>query len=497
MNAPAATPTVQVTSGSISGLRTDPRDGRLRQPVLAFKGVPYAAAPTGSDRFGPPLAPAPWSGVREAHHHAPVSPQRPSPLEAVLGGRDLTMSEAECLALSVWTPGLDGAKRPVLFWVHGGAFVTGSGGVPWYDGTSFAGNHDVVLVTINYRLGALGFTHHGPGYTNAGIRDQMAALRWVHEHIATFGGDPGNVTIFGESAGAMSVGTLLAVPSATGLFRRAILQSGAASNALSADNAARLAEQLRVQLGSIDARSATVDQLLDAQVAVSASRGIGALPFAPAVDGEILTHHPLDAISEGAAAGIDVMIGTNAEEMRLFTVMDPSAGNLDREKLIKRTAAFVSPERAATIVDAYCAARPGQNPADTWVAIASDHVFVAPARRLLGAHHGHGNIYNYLFQWQTPAFGGRLGSCHALEIPFVFDNLHQPGIEQFTGSGTERQQIAVAMNAAWAAFARTGSPAPAGEWPAWRPDQPATRVFDAETGVINGWRSEEVSLWLA
>src|SRR3712207_215533 len=239
--------------------------GELGDGVHVFRGIPYARPPVGELRFRPPQPPEPWAGARPATAFGSIAMQSPSPLENLFGAAERPSMSEDCLYLNIWTPGLDGARRPVMVWIHGGAFVTGSGSTPWYDGTRFAARGDVVVVTLNYRLGAFGFLHLADligesfvGSGNAGILDQAAALAWVRDNIAAFGGDPENVTIFGESAGAMSVGTLLALPAARGLFQRAILQSGAASNAMSRERANEVAGRLLEALGIPREKSETI-----------------------------------------------------------------------------------------------------------------------------------------------------------------------------------------------------------------------------------------------
>ena len=238
---------VQTTCGPVSGIDHD--------GISVFRGLPYAEPPIGERRFRPPVARTPWTEVRACEHASAVAWQNPSPLEGMLGAAKPPTGD-DHLTLNIWTPGLDDARRPVLFWIHGGAFVTGSGSTPWYEGTRFARTHDVVVVTINYRLGALGFLHladiAGPdweGSGNLGILDQSAALRWTKENVAGFGGDPDNITIFGESAGGMSVGTQLGLPASKGLFRRAIAQSGAAGHVHDRESATAVARRMLEVLG--------------------------------------------------------------------------------------------------------------------------------------------------------------------------------------------------------------------------------------------------------
>lgn len=470
--------------------------GRREHGVHVFSGIPYARAA----RFHAPMSPQPWTETLEATSFGPIAPQLPSPLSDLLGGASDELAE-DCLSLNVWTPGLDG-RRPVMVWIHGGAFVMGSGSSPWYDGTRFATSGDVVLVTINYRLGAFGFTHldeiggeEFAGSGNAGIRDQIAALGWVRDNIATFGGDPGNVTVFGESAGAMSIATLLGTPDAQGLFHKAILESGAAQFVADRDEAAATAAKLLAAAGVDDvatlARLPMADLLEAQRVVVEAEGGVG-LPFRPVVDDVVLRQAPLDTIAAGACGNVPVLVGTNRDEMTLFLIMDPALGQLDRAGLVSR-AARIFGDRAGAAVAVYETNRPGAVPRDVLIAISSDSTFRIPALRLLEAQLAQGRpAHSYLFTWATPAFGGALGSTHGLELPFVFDNLHQAGADVFTGDGTDRAALAEAMHSAWTRFAHTADPG----WPAYDLDRRATRVFDGiDNPVTDDPGGDERRLW--
>lgn len=490
--------------------------GSERGGVLRFRGIPYAAPPTGSLRFRPPQELDAWSGVRDATAFGPMAPQALGSLEAMLGA-GLQAQDESCLTLNVVTPGCDDARRPVMVWIHGGGFVTGAGSIPWYSGARFAERDDVVVVSINYRLGALGYTHLGPqlgeAYAtagNSGILDQVAALTWVRDEIAAFGGDPGNVTIFGESAGAMSVGTLLGMPAAGGLFHRAIAQSGAAHNSMEAGAAAEVTAELVGELGTSDPSvllDASVDDILAAQQAVSV-RYLGRrlagqsaalrLPFQPVVDGVALPARPIDAVAGGSAAGVALVAGTNAHEFTLFTALDPS-GELTQDVLLGRAEALLGEGRGAEVLAAYRAENPVGSDDDLWTALGTDWAFRIPAIRLLDAQSAHQPAtFGYLFTYESTAFGGKLRSCHALDIPFVFDVVDRHGSAMFIGDiGPEAVALAGGMRSAWATFARTGTPAGQGlpEWPAYDPDRRTMMELGARPGLLHDHAPATRALW--
>jgi para-nitrobenzyl esterase len=386
----------------------------------------------------------------------------------------------DCLTLNVTTPALDDAGRPVLVWIHGGGFRTGQGAIPWYNGTSFAKRGDIVTVSINYRLGALGFadlTDLGDGVRNSGVSgilDQIAALGWVRENIAAFGGDPSRVTVAGESAGAMSVGVLLGSPAAAGLFRGAIAQSGAAHHALPADTARSIGERLLDRLGASsleELRSLKWQKILEAQTQVELElagtsklgatdvSGAAGMPFQPSIGSDALPTHPLDAVRGGAASDLALLVGTNTHETTLW-----NQGETDERRLEKIAARYL-PD-VGTALDAYRTDHPNASPFDLLIAITTDHMFRIPALRLAEAHASRGgNTWNYLFSWKARGFGGRLGATHALEIPFTFNNLERMGVDVFLGEGPLPRDLADAMHAAWISFIRDGSPESTNEWP--------------------------------
>jgi para-nitrobenzyl esterase len=389
--------------------------------------------------------------------------------------------------------------------------VIGSGRTVIYDGGRLARQGDVVVVTINYRLGALGFAHLGltgaPGLedaANLGIQDQIAALRFVREHIAAFGGDPDNVTVFGESAGAMSVGTLLGAPSARPLFRRAILQSGAAHNVSSRDGGARAAEAFLRELGATPAtarkalENASVAAILAAQQRASVALGLahGTLPWQPAVDGRVVPRQPLAAIAAGELRDVPILAGTNRDEWKLFTLFDAKTRRIDAAGVRRRLARILPETGADEAFELYRKSTEGAGPLALWEAIQADRIFRYPASRLAELQSAHQPAtYKYLFDW-TPRVGrDRIGACHALEIPFVFGTIAHPAMRLLLGATSGAQALSRTMREAWLSFARTGEPVSAslGKWAPYEGSERNTmrigRRFEVLRAPLDGLRS--------
>ena len=451
------------------------RQGRVRgyvtNGVAAFKGIPYAAPPFGPHRFQPPRPRESWDGVRDALEYGRVAPQPPypPPFDQLLG--DQGRPGEDCLNLNVWTPDPTGGGLPVMVWIHGGSFVRGSGALPTYDGTSFA-RDGVVCVTINYRLGADGFLSLGDGTANRGLLDQIAALEWVQENIRAFGGDPARVTIFGESAGAFSVATLLSMPGAEGLFQRAIAQSGAGHHTSSPATAQlvgrNLADKLGVPPTMPSIAAVPVDRLVEAQAELGQELAVRPDPvrwgevagngmiFEPVVDGEVVPARPIERIAAGAGGGVDLMVGTTAEEWRFFLVPGGAIDRVTEERL--STTARVMGLDVEQALSVYRAARPQATAGDLLAALITDWFFRIPAIRLAEAHAKNGgSTHMYEFAWRSPLFDGRFGAAHAVEIGFVFDNLDHRGGMTLAG-GDPPQALADAMHRAWVAFATSGEP---------------------------------------
>lgn len=483
---------VETASGKVEGFE--------KRGVLQFRGIPYAAPPVGDRRWRPPQPVEPWPGTREAAAYGPVAPQTASAMHKALGAQPPPSDEGACLTLNVWTPAPDDAKRPVMVWLHGGSYVIGDGRTAWYDGVHYARHRDVVVVTCNYRLGALGYLHLddvlGPDFAasgNCGVLDQIAVLSWVRDNIAGFGGDPGNVTIFGESAGAMSTSTLLGTPAASGLFHRAIAQSGALAHVHpDPDSSARIAHEFIAELGLDTAGAARlidapVEQLLAAQETLvnrqfgGSGEGIGII-FQPGVDGVVIPAHPLDAVRGGLSAGVPLLTGVTSEEMKLFIAFAGEFAQMDDDQLAQRASAAISPS-LANVADLYKAHLGEADRIDLWSRILTDRVFTYPCVELLEAQAAHAPTFGYEFAFRSQAMGGLFGAAHAVDIPFTFDNLTAPGAQFFVGEPTEAMQtLATACADAWTGFARSTAPRADGlpEWPEWDPTQAATMVLDLE-----------------
>ena len=441
--------------------------------IVRHLGIRYASAA----RFeAPVLVPFdPSAGPFDTA--GPVSPQVPGMMEQLLGINAESMSE-DCLFLNVFAPEGAGpdSNLPVLYWIHGGAYVNGSGSVPWYDGGSLAARGHVV-VTINYRLGALGFLGEG----NWGTLDQICGLQWVRQYVAQFGGDPGNVTIFGESAGGSAVVSLLAAPDAQGLFHKAWAMSPSINQLRTLDTASAWASAFFQHAGVADldeAKALPLDKVLEAQAAVLAMPSTGYEMFTPAAGGLGL---PTDLMDVVAASPVPLSVGTNRDENLLFLAFDPRYSSADDAKWHEHCVHQFG-DRADEAKAAYEAARPGASPLWLIAAAQTDHVFRRPAQRLSEARSAAGNAtWMYWFTWASPAFGGVLGSAHALDIPFAFDNLHQPGIDMLLGDGAERQAIATRFADEISSFSAKGTPS----WEPFDTAERATLRIDATVELLH------------
>lgn len=478
--------------------------GSLVDGVFAFKGIPYAAAPFGSRRFLPPQPAPAWDGVRDALTYGPTVPKPPyfPPFDVLLP--EPVIAGEECLNLNIWTPDTGHSGLPVMVWIHGGAFRNGTGVIPTYDGSRFA-RDGVVCVTINYRLGIDGFLYFGDGNANRGLLDQVAALEWVRENIAAFGGDSSNVTIFGESAGGMSVTSLLSMPRAEGLFRRAIAQSGAGHHAHTPETSRlvthHLAELLQVEATPDALAAIPLERLVAAQVELAndvikrpdpALWGevlVNLMPFEPTIDGDALPQLPIKHIFAGASKGVEVLVGTNSEEYRFFTVPPGLVDAVTDQYLSTIIAAYGLPLEETLAI--YRALLPEGSRGDILTAIMTDQVFRIPAMRLAEAVAERGDTaYMYEFTWRSRQFDDRLGASHTLEIPFVFDNLHMPEYYNLLGDNPP-QELADEMHASWVAFAKYGDPG----WPRYDLKRRATMNFNTLSEVVDDPHQAERALW--
>jgi len=514
----ATGPAVETTAGRIRGV--------VDRGVHIFKGVAYGASTAGANRFLPPRKPEPWSGIRNAFEygsraHQPFRPMIPEIGDALTGSG--AMSE-DCLRLNVWTPATGTGRRPVMVWFHGGGQRTGSGNSIFYDGSELARKHDVVVVTTTHRLNAFaylwlaGVSGTGERFadcTNLGLRDLVLALEWVRDNIATFGGDPGNVTIFGQSGGGGKTAMLTGFPAARGLFHRAIIMSTLAETAITGlppDRAVEAAELFlsRVGLKPADASrllAIPAERIVDAltngasaggQAGVAGPSQDISLRFVPVVDGRTLPAHPFSPASE-LSATIPVLTGSNecegipyANPEDGYWMSEPS----DDESLRTRVQQIVpmSDADARRMIALYRSHRPGQSPGDLAAVIAGDNSVLRLASYTIAERktaQGRAPVYLYRFNWRSPVRGGKLRSMHCMDLPFVFD--HPDLIRFMTGMGEEQSRLAAQMSEAWVAFARTGNPNHRGipQWAAWDPRRWTTMVFDRETAAVDDPWGEE------
>lgn len=494
------TVTLEIEQGLLAGLRSG--------DVCEFRGIPFAEPPVGAARWHMPQQASAWAGVRDATRFAAVCPQAPTPIDSLLGG-SLSLQSEGCLYLNVWTPGWNGTRLPVMVWIHGGAFVIGAGSQSIYNGAHLA-SRGVVLVTINYRLGVFGFLNlaraaKGSATGTEGLADQLMALDWVRRNIAAFGGDPENITVFGESAGAMSIAALLASPQAGRLFHRAIIQSGSAHIGHADGRSQRLA------LAVLDALSISQEyagrladvptaSLVKAQVALLASthggkdlQKLGRLPFQPTIGDSLLSARPIEAIRQGSARNIPLLCGTTRDEWKLFTAFDPrirlmSVGEF--EARLTRTMGDAAPALREVYSDGSAFER--------FNAYMTDRLFAVPTARLLEAQSRFAPVYAYRFDWRSRLFGGFFGACHALELGFVFGTHASGAAAAFFGKGAAADALARSMMECWVAFARSGDPTtPAsGSWPRYDSRERSTMILGSKPArVVIAPDRERIEAW--
>ncbi|MEO4055128.1 carboxylesterase/lipase family protein [Solibacillus sp. CAU 1738] len=474
--------------------------GKREGKVSVWKGIPYAAPPINHLRFCPPMQLESWDGVREAKSFGPAAMQSEREIMKFMGDAPTNISE-DCLYLNVWSPGADTKQRPVMVWIHGGSFLSGSGSSSLYDGTSFAEQGDVVVVTINYRLGVFGFLHlaemDGEKYAtsgNCGLLDQVAALKWVNENIEAFGGDPNKVTIFGESAGAISVGSLLTMPSAKGLFNQAILQSGSPSHLLNSEVATKAAEILLSEL-QIGKEELSKLESIPAEVLLKAAEDIPWMSLGPVIDGISIPQQPEKALSEGFAKDISILIGTTLDEWRLFTFFNPMWKQINENELVKvfeQSLGPLWPEISRYLLDE------GELNQALYEHMMTYNVFTFPAIHLSEIQIMQGTpVWMYRFDYQSTALDGVLKACHGLEIPFVWKSITKSETENLTGDAPERFKLANQMHRAWIAFAHTGNPntLEVPDWPSYDLENRATMLFNVENEIVNDPDSEKRLIW--
>jgi para-nitrobenzyl esterase len=492
----APQPLVQLRDGAVRG--------QAEAGVSAFLGLPYAAPPFGANRMRPPQPVRPWDGERDAGAYGPTAPKGDYPPQYTPLFPEVVIPGEDCLNLNVWTPDPNATGLPVLVWIHGGSFMNGSGSVGEYHGAAFA-RDGVVCVTINYRLAAEGFLFLDDGAANLGLLDQLAALRWVQGNISAFGGDPARVTVAGESAGAMSVTTLLSMPLAQGLFSQAIAQSGAGAHTLSRDEALMVSGYLADALGvpadrdSIKAVpleklvQAASDLVVEVQTAPDPARwgqlALSLLPFAPTVDGTVLPEAPLAAIAAGQGGDVRLLIGSNRDEARLFFV---AAGTMDLvdDAMVAATAGAYG--LSADSLAVYRANRPGASAGDLLAAVITDWFFAIPPVRVAEARAGHGtaSTWAYRFDHPAPEDNGGLGACHGAELPFVFDTIARDDVRPRIGDAPS-QAVADRVHRVWVDFITRGDPG----WPAYDLADRSTGLLSDRVEAARDPAADERALW--
>jgi para-nitrobenzyl esterase len=484
-------PIAKTKAGQVRGATVD--------GIAVFKGVRYGATTEGR-RFMPPQPPQSWQGVVDAQDFGNQSPQsRPSNVPHFKTWSNPRTASEDLLFLNVWTPRVaDGKKRPVMVWFHGGGFSTGSGASHAYDGTRLAKKGDVVVVTVNHRLNAFGYLYlaglsKDPALAdsgNAGNLDMLLALQWVRDNIAAFGGDPGNVLIFGESGGGAKVSTLLTMPAASGLFHKAVVQSGSMIRAQTPETATAGATAFMKILGltpdQVDAlRTLPMQKIADALNRIPPEAGVN---FGPVMDGRSLPRHPFDPDAPAVSARVPLLVGTIKDETTLLIgVRDPSAFAITWEELPKRLESYTGSLDQAQLIAGLRKLHPQATASDLFFMVTTARNFRNNAIRQaeLKSKQGAAPAFLYQLDWETPVDGGKWKAPHALEIGMVFDNVAKSG--SMSGTGAEAQKVADQMSAAWLAFAKTGNPG----WPAYDANRRATMVFNVSSKVIEDPNREE------
>ncbi|MGW2488972.1 carboxylesterase/lipase family protein [Streptomyces sp. NPDC001606] len=486
MTADQTGPVVRTPHGAVRG--------RFERGVAVFRGIPYAAPPFGPRRFRPPQPPDPWDGVRDAAAFGPTAPKPPYSEAFAHYLSDPVIPGDDCLNLNVWTPDPDpGARLPVLVWLHGGALTRGSSAVPVYDGATFA-RDGVVCVSVNYRLGVEGYGLFPDAPPNPGLRDQLAALHWVHDAIEAFGGDPGRITLCGQSAGAISVGALLAAPPARGLIRRAVLQSGP-PEAADRDKVRRMVRRMAARLkipATAEAFAAVDRELLlrtQAEVGRLSSPVLGGPAFGIVVDGDLVPRDPLKALLDGdAAPDVELLMGWTRDEYRLWLVPGGLLERVDRLGAVALAGAMARCHTGHEVPRAYRALHPDAGTAEIVGQMVTDHLLRAPLHRLADARPGSSWLYEFAWPSRLPG----LGACHALELGFVFDSAAVPESRRLAGEGAP-QELCDAMHAAWVRFAAGADPG----WQPWDATHPVRVFGEGDPSTAYGPRDAEIALWPA
>lgn len=487
-------PVVETATGRLRGLRTE--------QGFAFKGIPYGESTAGANRFRPPVAKKPWAGVRDATAHGANAPQPQgvSVPEFAWYWSDIAISE-DCLSLAVYTPALDGKKRPVLVWLHGGAFAVGAGSSPGFDGSHLAQAQDVVVVSINHRLNVFGsLLIEAPGFApeaaNLGVLDQVQALRWVRDHIERFGGDPGNVTIFGQSGGAAKVTALLGLPAAQGLFHKAVVQSGSGLWRLAGqEKLAQASHGLLQELG-LNAASAAriqelpVEQIVDAYLKLMAKTG-GVSEFRPTLDGVVFPHEPFHPRATALSAQVPVLVGYAEHEATFFLAGNPANFAISEAQLQARVQKFLrlSAAQSRQLLQRYAEHLPGSTPAQRLIAVASDYNYQQPTLAFADrqADLGGAPVYAYAFDWRSPARAGVLGAAHTAEVPFIFGTLD--AARALVQDSPDQLQVRDRMGAIWGQFARSGQPGGGDSGvQGWQPYERSQRLT---ARIGSQWRMEQ------